>query len=68
MFVYELKKLLNQAKPNRDASTREQLLLDQFFSGLPDTISWQLRATGEMKTQQTAVDRAKLLMALDGPQ
>ena len=68
VFVYELKKLLDQAMPKLDASTREQLLLHQFLSRLPDTVSRQLRASGEMKTLQTAVDRARLLMVLDKPQ
>ena len=68
MFVYELKKLLDQAMLKLDASTREQLLLHLFLSRLPDTVNWQLRASGEMKTLQTAVDQARLLIALDDPQ
>ena len=68
VFVYELKKLLDQAMPNLHASTLEQLLLHQFLSRLPDTVSRQLRATGEMKTLQKAVDQARILMALDEPQ
>ena len=68
VFVYELKKLLDQAMPNLDEITRERLLLHQFLSGLPDTTSRQLRASGEIKTVQTAVDRARLLMTLEEPQ
>ena len=59
MFVLELKKLLDQATLNLDPSTREQLLLHQLLSGLPNTVSRKLRATGEMKTLQTAVDRVR---------
>ena len=50
VFVYELKKFLDQAMLNLNASIREQLLLHQFLSRLPNTVSQQLRATGEMKT------------------
>ena len=67
VFVHELKKLLDQAIPKLDVPTRKQLLLHQFLSGLPDTVSRQLRASGEMKTLQAAVDRARLLMTLDDP-
>ena len=70
MFVYELKKLLNQAMLSLDTFTREHLLLHQFLSGLPDTVSRQLRATGEMKNLQTATadDCTRLLMALNESQ
>ena len=54
--------------PNLHACTLEQLLLHQFLSRLPDTVSRQLKATGEMKTLQTAADQARIFMALDGPQ
>ena len=67
VFVHELKKLLDQAMPKLDAPAREQLLLHQFLSGLPGTVSRQLRASGEMKTLQAAVDRTRLLTMLDEP-
>lgn len=65
LFVYELKKLLEQAMPDVDAAARDQLLLHQFLAGLPAAISRQLRATGETKELDKAVERARLLMAMD---
>ena len=35
-------------------------LLNQFLAGLPPTVRRQLRATGEAKTLEAAVDRARL--------
>ncbi len=47
MYLYQLRKLLDQAMPNMDDTVRETLLLHQFFVGLPIPISWQLRAVRE---------------------
>ena len=49
VFVQHLKKLLLQAMPALDTTTRDQLLLRQFVAGLPQAVSWQLRATGQAK-------------------
>lgn len=65
IFLHDLKKLLNQAMPDIDATARGQLLLHQFLAGLPDSISKQLRATGETTDLDKTVERARLLMALD---
>ena len=65
VFVHELKKLLDQAIPGLDADARDQLLLHQFLGGIPPAVSRQLRATGETKTLVVAVERARLLLALD---
>ena len=54
VFVHDLKKLLEQAMPELDAPAREQLLLHQFLAGIPDSVSRQLRATGEIKTLDAA--------------
>ena len=65
MFVHELKKLLDQSMPGLETRAHEQLLLHQFLSGLPEMVSRQLRATGEVKELDTAITRARLIMAVD---
>ena len=65
VFIHDLKKLLGQAMPNLEAAARDQLLLHQFLAGLPATVSRQLRAVGEAKSLQSALERARLLMAMD---
>ena len=65
IFVRHLKKLLLQAMPKLDATTRDQLLLHQFVAGLPQAVSWQLRATGEAKDLAAMMERARLLISLD---
>ena len=65
VFVHDAKKLLDQAMPKLEKNAREQLLLHQFLGGLPETVSRQLRATGEVKTLDTAIARARLLMTID---
>ena len=64
MFVHDMKKLLEQAMPQLEATARDQLLLHQFMAGIPDTVSRQLRATGETKALADTVERARLLMAI----
>ena len=68
LFVYELKKLLDQAMPGMDATAREQLLLHQFLGGVPAPISKQIRAAGETKALDKAVERARLLMTIEREQ
>ncbi len=47
VFVYDLKRLLEQVMPElSDKKAKEQLLLHQFLSGLPASIGRQLCATG----------------------
>ena len=46
MYIHQLKRLLNQAMPDIPAAAKEQLLLHQFLSGLPQEVVKQLRATG----------------------
>ena len=65
MYVHQLKQLLNQAMPDIPAAAKEQLLLHQFLSGLPQEVSKQLRATGTATTLTDAVERAKLLMTIE---
>lgn len=65
VFVHDMKKLLEQAMPNLEGTARDQLLLHQFLAGIPDTVSRQLRATGETKVLAETVERARLLMAID---
>ena len=52
------KKLLLQAMPDLDTTTRDQLLLHQFVAGLPQAVSWQLRATGDLAA---TMERAQAL-------
>ena len=65
VFVQHLKKLLLQAMPALDTTTRDQLLLRQFVAGLPQAVSWQLRATGQAKDLAATMERARLLISLD---
>ena len=65
LFVYELKKLLDQAMPGMDAAAREQLLLHQFLGGLAASVSKQVRAAGDTKTLNAAFERARLVMAIE---
>ena len=53
--VHDLKKLLEQAILGLDVPAREQLLLHQFLAGIPESVSRHLRATGEIKTLDSAV-------------
>ena len=65
VFVHAMKKLLEQAMPSLDKLARDQLLLHQFLAGLPDKVGRQLRASGEIKTLEAAIERARLLMTID---
>ena len=65
LFVHELKRLMEQAMPKTDVPTRQQLLIHQFLTGLPDAVSKQLRATGDIDDLDKLVQRAKLLMTID---
>ena len=67
MFVHDLKKLLEQAMPGLEENARNQLLLHQFLSGLPEAASKQLRVGGEVKALDTAISRARLIMTVDEP-
>ena len=51
--------------PDISAAAKEQLVLHQFLSGLPQEVSKQLRATGVMTTLTDVVERAKLLMTIE---
>ena len=64
LFLHDLKRLLGQAMPKLEANAREQVLLYQFLAGLPESVSSQLRATGETKSQEDTVERARLLMTI----
>ena len=68
VFLHELRQLLKQAIPEASDDTRKQLLLHQFVSGLPASISKQLRATGEVNDLDVVMERAKLLMIIEEPQ
>ena len=65
MFLQDLKQMLLHAMPNIDETARNQLLLHQFLAGLPVSVSKQLRATADITTVDKALERARLLMAID---
>ena len=56
LFVYGLKKLLDQAMPGMDVTTCEQLLLHQFLGGRPVSVIKQIRAAGKTKGLDKAVE------------
>ena len=64
LYLHELKTLLDQAMPGLAAEAKQQLLVHQFLAGLPVSVSQQLRATGDTKTLDQVVERAKLLMVV----
>ena len=47
------------------AASKEPLLLHQFLTGIPESISRQLRASGEITTLDKAIERARLLMTIE---
>ena len=67
VFVHDLKTMLEHAMPDIDEASRTQLLLHQFLTGLPVSISCQLRATGDATDSNKAVERACLLMIIHEP-
>lgn len=64
VFAHELKRLLGQALLTANASTSKQLLLHQFISGLPSSLSTQLQVGSQINDLETAMEQAKLLMML----
>ena len=50
--------------PGLDAMAWSPLLLHQFMEGLPTIVSRQLRAAGDIKELDTALERARKLMTL----
>lgn len=65
VYLHTLKKLLSQAMPDLDGEARNQLLLHQLLSGLPASVSKQLRATGETTKLDKVMERARLLLAME---
>ena len=65
LFLQDLKQKLQHAMPDVTGAAREQLLLHQFLAGLPVSISKQLRVAGDVTRVETALERARLLMALE---
>jgi len=65
LFLQDLRQKLFHAMPDIDRPARDQLLLHQFLAGLPVSVSKQLRATGDVNKVDTALERARLLMALE---
>ena len=65
VFMHDLKKLIDQAISNMVKEAKEPLLLHQFLTGLPGPITRQLRASGDIKTLEAAMTRARLLMTID---
>ena len=67
VYVHEQKKLLDQAMPELDKNAREQLLLHQFLAGIPPHVSRAIRAAADVSSLDKAVERARLLMAVETP-
>ena len=57
--------MLTHALLDLEQAAREPFLLHQFFAGIPEAISKQLRALGEVTTLNAAITRARLLMTID---
>jgi len=53
------------AIPGMNKEVKDPLLLHQFVAGLPEPITKQLRASGEVKTLEAAVTCSRLLMTID---
>ena len=64
IYLYNLKRLFQQAMLELAENTRQPLLLHHFLSGLPDAISRQPCVSGDMKDLNTVVQRAKTLMTV----
>jgi len=64
VFVHDLKVLLDWGMLKVEKVVCDQLLLHQFLTGLPNAISRQIRATGDVKTLDAVVKCSRLLMAL----
>ena len=60
-----MKRLLSQAMPELVGGPRNQLLLHQFLSRIPEDISKPIRAASEVKSLEQAVEKARLLQAVD---
>ena len=56
VFAHELKQLLEQALPGTDTNMSKQLLLYQFISGLPSSLSKQLQVAGQINDLKMAVE------------
>ena len=54
--------------PDIDTNARNQLLLDQFLTGLPLAVSKQLRASDDAKLLDKAVECTQLLMVIERDQ
>ena len=65
VFVHDMKVLLLHAIPGLDATARDELLVYQFLSGLPASVSQQLRKSGEANSLVRAIERDKLLMSIN---
>jgi len=58
VFVHDLKGLLDRAMPKVEKVVRDQLLLHQCLTGLPDAVSRQIRVAGNVKTLDAAVEHS----------
>ena len=65
MYLYELKRLLQQTMSELVEDAIQQLLIHQFLAGLPAPVSRQLRAVGNTTNLEQIVERAKVLMVVD---
>jgi len=61
-YLFELKRLLDLAMPNMDATAREQLLFHQFVNGMPVDISMAIRSSPGCSSAEAALARSMALM------
>ena len=65
IYLYELKRLLQQAMPELPEDAGQQLLIHQFLIGLPAVVSLQLRIVGNPTNLEQLVKCAKVLIVVD---
>ena len=62
-FLFNLKKLLDEALPGLTGDAKEKFLLHHFLDRLSSHIAQQLRALPDVKTAQDALTRTQLLLS-----
>ena len=65
LYAHELRKLLTHTLLDLEQTARESFLLHQFLAGIPEAISKQFRASGEVITLNAAITLVKLLIKID---
>ena len=61
-YLFELKRLLDQAITGLANDARDRLLIHQFLVGLPESVSRQLWAIGDTGNLDRLAERAKIMI------